>query len=175
MGDIHNSEKVRDPICTKVTHPQNTHKYGIEIPMSIKRGHRSDKENSNNFWRDANATKMHNSGVAFEVLPEGQNPPVEWSKVTGHLIWDVKMYFTRKAIWVLDGHQNPDPIGSTYAGVLSRDVVRIAFTCAAMNCIELFASDIRNSYLQAPLSQKDYIVCGPKFGVENVVKYALFW
>ena len=63
---------------------------------------------------------MHNFGVAFEVLPEEQRPPVRWSKVTGHLILDVKMGFTRKAIWVLDGHKNPDPVGSTYAGVVSR-------------------------------------------------------
>jgi hypothetical protein len=32
--------------------------------------------------------------------------------VTGHLIWDVKMDFTRKARWVLDGNKTPNPIGS---------------------------------------------------------------
>ena len=50
---------------------KTTHKYGIEIPTSIEHGHRLDKENGNNFWIDANATKIHNVGVAFEVLPEG--------------------------------------------------------------------------------------------------------
>ena len=44
--------------------------------MSIDHGHRLDKENGNNFWRDANATEMHNVGVAFEVLLEGQKPTV---------------------------------------------------------------------------------------------------
>ena len=58
---------------------------------------------------------MHNDGVEFEVLPEVYKPLVGWSKVTGNLIWDVKMDFTRKARWILDGHKNPDPIGSTYA------------------------------------------------------------
>ena len=47
---------------------KTTHKYRIEIPTSIEHGYRIDKENANNFWRDANATKMHNIGVAFEVL-----------------------------------------------------------------------------------------------------------
>ena len=75
---------------------KNTHKYGIEIPTSIEHGHRLDNENGNNFWRNANATKMHNVRVAFEVLPEGQNTPVGWSKLTVHLIWDVKMDFTCK-------------------------------------------------------------------------------
>jgi hypothetical protein len=37
----------------------------------------------------------------------------------------------------------------------------------------VFAADIRNAYLQAPSSQKDYIVCGPEFAIENVGKNAL--
>ena len=66
-----------------------------------------------------------------------------------------------------------DPIGSTYAGVVSRESVRIAFTYAALNNIDVFAADVRNAYLQAPSSQKDYIICGPEFGLENVGKIAL--
>ena len=81
--------------------------YRIEIPTSIEHGYRIDKENANNFWRDANATKMHNFGVAFEVLPEGQKPLVVWSKFTVHLIWDVKMDFTCKERLALDGHKPP--------------------------------------------------------------------
>ena len=48
---------------------KTTDKYRIEIPTSIKHGHRLDKENGNKFRRDANANKMQNVGVAFEVLP----------------------------------------------------------------------------------------------------------
>ena len=80
-----------------------------------------------------------------------------WSPI----VWDVKMDFTRKARWVLDGHKKTNPIGSTYAGVvLSRDSTWIAFTYAALNGLDVFAADIRNAYLQAPCSQKDYILCG---------------
>ena len=152
---------------------KTTNKYGIEILTIIKHGHRLDKENGNNFWRDANSTKIHNAGVAFEVLPYGQNPPVGWSEVTGHLIWYVKMDLTCKARWFLNGHKKSDPIGSTYTRVVSMESVRIAFTYAAPNGIEVCTSDIRDAYLQAPLSQKDYIVCGPDFGIENMGKYAL--
>jgi hypothetical protein len=60
---------------------------------------------------------MTEVGVVFEVLEEEMKAPIGWSKVTGHLVWDVKMDFTRKARWVLDGHKTPNPIGSTYAGV----------------------------------------------------------
>ena len=45
------------------------------------------------------------------------------------------MDFTRKARWVLDGHKSPDPVGSKYAGVVSRESVRIAFTYAALNAL----------------------------------------
>ena len=111
--------------------------------------------------------------MAFEILDEGVHAPHGWKQVTGHLEWDVKMDFTRKTRWVLDGHKTPDPIGSTYAGVVSRESVRIALTYAALNDLDVFAADIRNVYLQALSSQKDYIICGPEFGVENIGQTAL--
>ena len=80
------------------------------------------------------------------------------------------MDFTRKARWVLDGHKTPDLVGLTYAGVVSRESVRIAFTYAALNNLDVWAADIQNAYLQAPSSQKHYIVCGAEFGLENVGK-----
>ena len=116
---------------------------------------------------------MLNVGIAFEVLPTGEKAPPEWRKVTGHLVFDVKMDFTRKERLVLDGHKTPDSVGSTYAGVVSRESVRIAFTYAALNGLDVFAADIRNAYLQAPSSQKDFIICGEEFGLENVGKVAL--
>ena len=165
----------RDVIIAKVKARirKTTHKYGIELPTSVEHAYKIDRENGNTFWRDALSKEMTNVGIAFEVLDEGAKPPVGWSKVTGHLVWDVKMDFTRKARWVLDGHKTPDPIGSTYAGVVSRESVRIAFTYAALNGVDICAADIRNAYLQAPSSCKDYIVCGPEFGIENVGRVAL--
>jgi Reverse transcriptase (RNA-dependent DNA polymerase) len=143
------------------------------MPHSMKHAFEIDKANGNTFWRDAMAKEMTEIGIAFEVLEEGMMAPKGWSKVTGHLVWDVKMDFTRKVRWVLDGHLTPNPIGSTYAGVVSRESVRIAFTYAALNGVDVFAADIRNAYLQAPSSQKDFIICGPEFGLENIGKVAL--
>ena len=67
--------------------------------------------------------EMYNIGVAFEILEDGKSAPAGYIKVSGHLIWSVKMDFTRKARWVLDGHKTPDPVGSKYAGVASRESV----------------------------------------------------
>ena len=135
--------------------------------------HEIDARNGNTLWRDALKKEMYNVGVAFEILDEGAHVPHGWKQVTGHLVWDVKMDFTRKTRWVLDGHKTLDPIGSTYAGVVSRESVRIALTYAALNDLNVFAADIWNAYLQAPSSQKDYIICGPEFGVENIGQTAL--
>ena len=51
--------------------------------------------------------------------------------------------------------------------------MRIAFTYAALNGLDICAADILHAYLQAPRSQKDYIICGAEFGLENVGKVAL--
>ena len=149
------------------------HKYGVEIPRDVEHAHEIDARNGNTLWRDTLKKEMYNVGVAFEILDEGVHAPHGWKQVTGHLVWDVKMDFTRKARWVLDGHKTPDLIGSTYAGVVSRESVHIALTYAALNDLDVFTANIQNAYLQAPSSQKDYIICGPEFGVENIGQTAL--
>ena len=157
----------------KVRLRKTAQKYRIEIPTSVDHAMEIDRKNRNTMWKDALALEMFNVGVAFEILEEGQKAPPGWNKASRHLIWDVKMDFTRKARWVLDGHKTPDPIGSTFAGVVSWESVRIAFTYAALNDLQVFAANIHNAYLQAPSSQKDYVVCGPEFGIENIGKVAL--
>jgi hypothetical protein len=109
---------------------------------------------------------MHNVGIAFEVLEP------TWEKVGGHLVFDLKMTLERKARWVLDGHLTPDADYSTYAEVVSRESVRIALRYTSLNGIDDTATDIRNAYIQAPSSRKDFIVCGPEFGLEHVGKKA---
>ena len=152
---------------------KKTHKYGIELPTSIEHAKQLDRMNGNTLWMDALKKEMHNVGIAFEVLEEGQRAPKGWKHASGHLVWDVKMDFTRKARWVLDGYKCPTPEGTTYAGVVSRESVRIALTYAALNGLNVCAADIRNAYLQSPSSCQDYIICGPEFGLENEGKVAL--
>ena len=102
---------------------KTTHKYGIEIPTSVEHVMEIDRRNGNTMWRDALALEMFSVGVACEILEEDQPAPAGWKKASRHLVWDVKMDFTRKARWVLDGHKMPDPIRSTFAGVVSRESV----------------------------------------------------
>ena len=64
------------------------------------------------------------------------------------------MNFTRKAIWFLDGHKTSNLVISTHAGVVLCESARIAFTYATLKDLDLFAADVRNTYLQAPSSHR---------------------
>ena len=56
---------------------------------------------------------------------------------------------------------------------MSRESVRIALMTAALNGMSVCACDIQNAYLQAPTSEKHFIICGPEFGLDNVRKTAI--
>ena len=165
----------RDQIVAKVVSrvKKKTHKYGVQIPRSVKDAYELDRINGNNLWRTAIAKEMENVSIAFEIMDDDEALPAGYKPASCHLIFDVKMDFTRKARYVLDGHRTADPEDSTYAGVVSRESVRIALTHAALNSIDICAADILNAYLQAPSSERHYIPkCGIEFGLENVGKRA---
>ena len=69
-----------------------------------------------------------------------------------HLIFDVKMDFTRSSRFFANGSTTPITTDSTYAGVVSIETVRIEFTYGSLNGLDIMASDIHNAYLQAPIS-----------------------
>ena len=100
--------KKRDAIISAVNMRvrKMTHKYGIEILTGVEHTKGLDRQNNNTMWMDTLAKEMYNVGAAFEVLDEGQKAPNGWKKVTGHLVWDVKMDLMRKARWVFDGAQD---------------------------------------------------------------------
>jgi hypothetical protein len=152
---------------------RTTHKHGIELPTSVAHAKKLDEKNDNALWMDAINREMENLKVAFDILEDGAKVPVGYHKASGHLFFDVRMTLERKARWVKDGHKTPEPEWSIFAGIVSRESVRIALSYAALNDIPICACDVQNAYLQAPSSEKHYDVCGPKFGLENVGKHAI--
>jgi hypothetical protein len=89
------------------------------------------------------------------------------------MIFDLKMRdFRRKSCFVAGGHTIDTPHTITYASVVSRELVRIAFTLAALNDLENKMADIDNAYLTAPLTEKVWCIFGPEFG-EDAGKKAL--
>ena len=111
--------------------------------------------------------------VAFEVLEDRNKPSAAHKRIPFHMIYDIKMDFTRKSRLVAEGCRTQNPVTSTYAGVVSRESVRIAFKYAVLNGLDVWAAYVQNSFLQAPCSEKYYTVFGPEFGSEFIGKLAI--
>ena len=71
---------------------KTTHKYGIELPTSQAHAYSIDTMNNNTFWIDSISKEMLNVGIAFGVLPTDERAPPRCNKVTGHLVFNVKMW-----------------------------------------------------------------------------------
>jgi hypothetical protein len=96
------------------------------LPTSIKNAKELDRDNGNTLWADALQKEMSAVMVAFEVQPEETKFIPGYKRIPGHLVWDVKMDFTRKARYVAGGHRTDPPKALTYSSVVSRESVRIA-------------------------------------------------
>jgi hypothetical protein len=70
----------------------------------------------------------------------------------------------RKAQFFLDGHKLEDPEVCTYASVVSRESVRLAFMLAVLNGLDVLAADAEGAYLNVPSREKLYMKCGIEFG-----------
>lgn len=175
--------KRRDAIISKVAsrYHKRTHKFGFEIPKTVAEAYAIDVNNQNHLWRDAIEKEMRNVRIAFKIGSDGTAagtlngfrlnekgeviPPPGHQFMKCHLIFDVKLDgFKRKARLVAGGHMTDAPPVMTYASVVSRDTVRIALTLAALNDLDVKASDVQNAYLTAPCEEKIWTILGPEFG-----------
>ena len=153
--------------AVKSRYHKTTNKFGIEVPKTVERALQIDKENNNTFWTDAINKEVGTVKVAFDVLDDNQPVPVGYSYMECHMIFDIKIDgFKRKARIVAGGHMLEAPAVSTYSSVISRETVRIALTLAALNDLEVKASDVLGAYLTAPCEEKVYTKLGPEFGVD---------
>jgi hypothetical protein len=79
---------------------------------------------------------------------------------------------------VRDGHKLEDPDVCTYASVVSRESVRLAFMLAALNGLGVLAADAEGAYLNAPSREKLYMKCSIEFGEFNgrivIVRISLY-
>jgi hypothetical protein len=70
---------------------KRTHKFGIELPKTVKEALAIDKKNDNTFWADAIAKEMKDIRVAFKILLNGQSAPIGYQRIPCHMIFDSKM------------------------------------------------------------------------------------
>ena len=140
-------------------------KFGIEVPKTVKRALEIDRETGTTFWRDALHKEMGGIKPVFKILEQGEHAPVGYKQIPCHIIFDVKSDFTpRKARFVASGHKTEPPLSITYASVVSRESVRIAFMLAALNDLDILSADVQGAYLNAPCKEKVYTICGYEFG-----------
>ena len=65
-----------------------THKYGIEVPRSVKQAKEIDQRINNTLWWDVIVDEMATVRIAFMVCEDGKIPP-GYQKINCHLIFDV--------------------------------------------------------------------------------------
>jgi hypothetical protein len=148
-------------------HKRAGYKFGIRLPRDIADARNLDRINGNTLWMDALRMEMNGVMIAFEPQPEGETHVHGYKKIPGFIIWDVKMDFTRKARYVAGGHRTEEPPKAlTYSSVVSRESVRLALLIAALNNLDVRLTDIKNAYLNAPITEKYYVIAGDEFGPE---------
>jgi len=147
-------------------HQRIGYKFGIPLPSSVADAERLDRANGNTLWMDALRKEMEAVRIAFEVQDADVKHLPGYKKIPGHIIWDVKMDFTRKAHYVAGGHRTDPPKVLTYSSVVSRESVRMALFVAALNDLGVRLTDIGNAYLTAATTERCYVVAGDEFGPE---------
>lgn len=162
-------------------------KYGLEIPKTLKRALEIDQETGTDFWAKAIAKEMSRVKIAYEPKPDASPNDIRsgadktfigYQEISCHLVWDIKMDFTRKARWCANGATTVSPPSLTYSSVVSRDSVRLAFLAAELNNLDILAADVSNAYLNAPCREKIWFVAGPELndlrGTVCVITRALY-
>ena len=144
---------------------RTTSKFGIELPKTVKRALEIDAETGTDFWKKAIEKEMSTVMKAFDIKEAGAPKPVGMNFIKCHLVFDIKAgTLQRKARFVADGSRVDPPDVNTYASVVSRESVRLAFLLAGLNGLDVFAADCEGAYLNAESRERLYTKCGPEFG-----------
>ena len=186
---VSNVIKRRNRIISKVKSKywKTTHKFGIRLPKSVKEALDIDRATNTDFWRKAINKEMSKVKVAW-VTHDGLTPQdirdgkttefVGFQEIGCHMVFDIKMDFTRKARFVAGGHTTEAPTSMTYSSVVSRDSVRLAFLIAALNDLDIMSVDLENAFIQAPCREKIWfeggIECGDDYGKVCIVVRSLY-
>ncbi len=93
----------------KTRYAKRTHKFGIRVPSTVEEALTIDKATKTTFWHDAIQKEMRNNRIAFKFPEDGERIPIGYKWIRCHMIFDVKMDFTRKARFVAGGHMTDPP------------------------------------------------------------------
>ena len=107
---------------------RTSHKFGIRLPHSVEEAVEIDRITETDFWTKAINKEMTKVKVAWKHH-EGHTPDdvragkatdlIGFQEIGCHMVFDVKMDFTRKARFVAGGHTTETPSNITYSSVVS--------------------------------------------------------
>ena len=173
--------KKRERILKKVKtkYWSTSHKYGLELPKSVKHALEIDRRTGTDFWRKALEKEIRNVFPAFDMMDDDSAVPPGYEFVETYFVFDIKMDLTRKARLVARGNMTEATKEQTFASVVSRDTVRLFFLLAALNDMDLLSCDIQNAYLAAPNKEKVWTKftdqLGPEYnGRRAIISKALY-
>ena len=127
---------------------RTTHKFVIKLPKYVKEDLDIDRITVTDFWKKAINKEMSKVKVAWkaeekftseQIRSQKTNEYIGFQEIGCHLIFDVKIDFTRKARFVAGGHTKEAPSAITYSSVVLRDSVRLAFMIAALNGLDIMS------------------------------------
>jgi Reverse transcriptase (RNA-dependent DNA polymerase) len=152
----------------KSFHTASKHKHGYEIPWTYEQAKRLGEKNGNTLWGDATILELNQIDEYVTFIDKGHHgkvsPPTGFKRIRVHIVYDVKHNGRHKARSVADGHLTDIPLDSIYSGIVSLQEFRLILFLAVLNELQLWATVIGNTYLEAYKSKKVYIIAGPEFG-----------
>jgi hypothetical protein len=185
---VSNTLRKRNCIISKVKKKywRMTHKFGCKLPHSVEEALEIDRQTGTDHWQRALNKEMSKVKVVWNACDDITPNDVQSGKIMDmigfqeigcHIVFDIKMDFTRNARFCAGEHTTDTPAAMTYSSVVSRDSVRIGFMLAALNGLDMMACDLENAYLNAPCVEKIWfkggIECGSDKGKVCVVVRAL--
>ena len=114
-----------------------THKFGIRLPKDTREALHIDEDTGMDFWKRAIEKELWRVKVAWEARDDLNIEQVRsgkqligYTEIVCHMVFDVKIDFTRKAQFVAGGHLTDAPDTITYSSVVSCNSVRTALLLA---------------------------------------------
>ncbi|CAJ1969014.1 unnamed protein product [Cylindrotheca closterium] len=133
-------------------------------PKGVARAYELDAENGTTHWSDALIKEVKTILPALKILEEDEDVPVGYQLIELMTVFDVKMDLTPKAQICARGDQTDPPMSVTYASVVTRESIQLAFVIAALNGLNVLSADVSGAYLNAKCAEKVYCILGKEFG-----------
>jgi glutathione peroxidase-family protein len=146
---------------------QPVYKFGYQVPRNHREAVEIDERNGNTKFQDVEKEEIAalNSKDCFKNLGKDTKTPAGYKKIPCHFVYDMKLDGQHKARFVAGRHPTDTPIGSVYSGVVSLEGIRIVTLIAEMNDMELWATNVGNTYLESYTKERVCFIAGPEFGV----------